>query len=273
MVSFVTVVSSLVYWTAAVSVVFAMDTSLSGSPPLSIQRGTHRRVEVFREAHAKRPDDDDSDDSTPDSIYRCTVFGTTDTPEYPWCPEGKDIDRCTVRGTTDTPMYPWCPDGVGEENDDSTDDYAPNDDAIGDDRHDYDETKDCAAIAKGSASTADWEHSRYQIDLALEIDGDVAETLSRLEVFLQEYIATDLAGCNDNKDRGVEIQNVVFDVSEDTKSGMFQFISVDIVVCRQSYLTFIAVRHCNVQNPTVMTAPTQMFLRTFTMVTKRMIVW
>jgi hypothetical protein len=237
MVSFV--ISSLLYWMAAVSVVFAQDASLSGTPPLSIPRGTRRRAEVYRLIRVKHSDDDDSDDSTPDVIYRCTVYGTTDTPEYPWCPEGGDIDRCTVRGSTDTPFYPWCPEGVGEENDDSTDDYAPDGD-IGDDKYDYDDTKDCPAIAEGSATTADWEHSRYQIDLALEIDGDVADTLARLEVFLQEYIATDLAGCNDNKERGVEIQNVVFDVVEDTKSGTFKDIPVDAlpVVCRQSVSQF-----------------------------------
>lgn len=229
---------SLPFWTVAVTLVCAQAASLSASPPLSIQRGTRRVVEVYREIHTKGPDDDDSDDSTPDTAYRCTVYGTTTTPEYPWCPEGGDSGRCTVRGTTDTPIYPWCPEGVGEESDDATDDYAPDGD-IGDDEYDYDGSKDCAAIAEGTASTDEWEYSRYQIDLALEIDGDVAETLARLETFLQEYIATDLAGCNDGKDRGVDIQNVLFDVVEDKKSGMLGVTSVDISFLYTSFLTLL----------------------------------
>ena len=219
MVSFVII--SLLCWRA--SFVFAHEVVFT--------RGT-RRATSYRETHTKPGDDEDSDG------YRCTVYGTTDNPKYPWCPIGGDSGRCTVRGTTDTPLYPWCPEGVGEE--DSTDDYAP-DGEIGDDKYEYDDSKDCVAISDGSASTTDLEHSLYQIDLALEIDGDVTATLARLEDFLQEYIATDLAGCNDNQDRGVEIQNVVFDIVEDTKSGMFdcELIFLDGLVCK--HISFLHI--------------------------------
>jgi hypothetical protein len=154
--------------------------------------------------------DDNDDTSTPDATFRCTIRGTTDTPMYPWCPQGAENDNDDDEEDAELD---------DEEDSELDDDYAG---ISGDDQIDYDGTKDCPSIATGTASTtaSDYSMMTYQIDLALEIDGDVAETLARLEDFLQEYIATDLAGCNDAKDRGVEIQNVVFDVVEDTDSGM-----------------------------------------------------
>ena len=48
-------------------------------------------------------------------------------------------------------------------------------------------------------------------------------TLHRLQVFLQTYIAADLAGCGDvTIDTGdADVQNVVFEIVEDTSSGTF----------------------------------------------------
>jgi hypothetical protein len=104
------------------------------------------------------------------------------------------------------------------------DDYG-SDNSMIDDTVSYD--KDCTAIASGSPiSTEEYDHQvTYQIDLALEIDGDVTETLARLEEFLQMHIATDLAGCNKNDGTSaspkVDIQYVLFDVEEDSESSKY----------------------------------------------------
>lgn len=111
-------------------------------------------------------------------------------------------------------------DDDGNEDDDAADDdYASN--HAGDDVISYD--KDCEAIRLGSnISTNEYVYQlSYQIDLALEIDGDIVETLARLEEFLQMNIATDLAGCNPDSvvSSEVDLQYVLFDVAEDTQSS------------------------------------------------------
>ena len=110
-------------------------------------------------------------------------------------------------------------DDVLDDDEAADDDYASDD--AGDDAISYD--KDCEAIRLGSNISAN-EYAyqlSYQIDLALEIDGDIAETLARLEEFLQMNIATDLAGCNPDSivSSDVDLQYVSFDVAEDTKSS------------------------------------------------------
>jgi hypothetical protein len=134
-------------------------------------------------------------------------------------------------------------DDDGDENDDGTDDNSTEDaDAGGDDEGDDNEAvanddygsghggddiipydKDCEAIRSGSEiSATEYVHLlTYQIDLALEIDGDIGDTLARLEKFLQMNIATDLAGCNLDSTvaTDVDLQYVLFDVSEDTESS------------------------------------------------------
>lgn len=112
-------------------------------------------------------------------------------------------------------------DDVDDIEDDAAvdDDYGSN--HAGDDVISYD--KDCEAIRLGfniSANEYVYQLS-YQIDLALEIDGDIVETLARLEEFLQMNIATDLAGCNPNSvvSSEVDLQYVLFDVTEDTESS------------------------------------------------------
>jgi hypothetical protein len=105
-----------------------------------------------------------------------------------------------------------------------TDDYASH--PAGDDMISYD--IDCDAIALGTpiSNTSLYDYQLiYQIDLALEIDGNTAETLQRLEDFLQSIIATDLTGCNGDDGTtnatAVHLQYVLFDVAEDTVSGMY----------------------------------------------------
>lgn len=180
-------------------------------------------------------DDDDDDAHGNDDL---TDDDTTD--DHP-IPTADEIFRCTERGSTGTPIYPLCPEGFPEGGDDddegdddddddvgvgddvvmADDDYASHD--ISDDAISYD--KDCEAIRSGSEiSASEYMHQlTYQIDLALEIDGDIEETLARLEDFLQMNIATDLAGCNANtgstNHSDVDLQYVLFDVSEDTESS------------------------------------------------------
>ena len=122
-----------------------------------------------------------------------------------------------MRGTTDSPRYPWCPLHHDDDDEDQTPD---NDDEI------YVEpevsAKDCLAIADGSALTDSYEVESYLVDFSLEIDGDTAETLARIEAFLQEYVATDLAGCNSDyspKTGSADVQNVMIDIMQDTYSG------------------------------------------------------
>lgn len=112
--------------------------------------------------------------------------------------DGSDVTtlgsfRCTERGTTDSPRYPWCPE---------------------------DNEKNCAAIAQGLAAGGD-ETETYLVDFALEIDGDVTTTLARVEAFLQEHVATDLAGCGHYSfyTGKADIQSVTFEVVEDSESG------------------------------------------------------
>ena len=157
-------------------------------------------------------DDDQNDDDSTD--------------DHP-SPTADEIFRCTERGSVGTPIYPFCPEGFPEGDDDDTadDDDAADDDyaspLAGDDAISYD--KDCEAIRSGSEISAnEYVHQlTYQIDLSLEIDGDIAETLTRLEEFLQMNIATDLAGCNPDSTitSDVDLQYVLFDVSEDTESS------------------------------------------------------
>ncbi len=143
-----------------------------------------------------------------------------DTDDHP-IPTADIIYRCTERGTTNTPIYPFCPEGFPDKDDDEDvdDDYGNGD--MGDDTISYD--KDCEAVRLGSEISATEYVYRltYQIDLALEIDGDVAETLARLEEFLQMNIATDLTGCNPDSAVSVDVdlQHVLFDVAEDTESS------------------------------------------------------
>jgi hypothetical protein len=158
--------------------------------------------------------DDDSDDDNTD--------------DHP-VPTADEVFRCTERGSTGTPIYPFCPEGFPEGTDDNTadDDDAADDDyashQTGDDVISYD--KDCEAISSGSEISAnEYVHKlTYQIDLALEIDGDIADTLNRLEEFLQMNIATDLTGCNPDSTvtSDVDLQYVLFDVSEDTESSEY----------------------------------------------------
>lgn len=102
---------------------------------------------------------------------------------------------CTVRGTTDNPSYPWCPESFG-------DDYF------------Y-----CQDVANGVGPT-DSEDETYRIDFALEITGDVVDTLERIEEFLQTHVAAALAGCNGGAIRiHSTIDNIVFSVQEDHESG------------------------------------------------------
>ena len=164
-------------------------------------------------------DDDDDEDDNSDTDDQAT-------------PTADEIFRCTERGSTGTPIYPLCPEGFpeGDDSDDAAtvedddedaadDDYAST--TAGDDAISYD--KDCEAIRSGSEISAnEYVHKlTYQIDLALEIDGDIAETLARLEEFLQTNIATDLTGCNPDSAvaSDVDLQYVLFDVIEDTKSS------------------------------------------------------
>jgi hypothetical protein len=76
----------------------------------------------------------------------------------------------------------------------------------------------CDAIAAGTASTADLEVVNFSVDFLVVIDEDVEETLERMEQFLQQSIATGLAGCIDTRRRlqdAATIVNVKFDVEED----------------------------------------------------------
>jgi hypothetical protein len=82
----------------------------------------------------------------------------------------------------------------------------------------------CDAIAAGIAST-DLDVVNFSIDFLVVITGNVEETLQRIEQFLQQNVATALAGCADT-DTGRRLQadanivNVKFDVEEDAvKSG------------------------------------------------------
>ena len=105
---------------------------------------------------------------------------------------------CTVRGSTNNPTYPWCPEDM---------DIYPD--------------QDCYDIANGDGPT-DGSVAQFRVDFALEIDGDVVETLERIEDYLQRELATDLAGCGgEDDDENNVIDNVIFDVVEDTDSGRF----------------------------------------------------
>jgi hypothetical protein len=116
-------------------------------------------------------------------------------------------------------------DGMDVDDDSIEDDHTADDDYAsihaGDDVISYD--KDCEAIRLGyNISANEYIYQlTYQIDLALEIDGDIDETLTRLEEFLQANIATDLAGCNPNSVAlsEVNLQYVLFGVAEDTASS------------------------------------------------------
>ena len=162
-------------------------------------------------------DEVDSDDDDDDEVKEGDDDDTDDHP----IPTADIVYRCTERGTTNTPIYPFCPEGFPDRDDDEDidDDYGSGD--MGDDAVSYD--KDCEAVRSGSEISAnDYVYQlTYQIDLALEIDGDVAETLARLEEFLQMNIATDLTGCNSDSAVSVDVdlQHVLFDVEEDTESS------------------------------------------------------
>jgi hypothetical protein len=131
--------------------------------------------------------------------------------------------RCTVKGTTDHPKYPWCPDDVGgeDEPDDKPSTGDDTSDGNQDEKTSQPQDAGCAAIADGKGPT-DADSENYVIDMALKIDGDVTETLQRIEDFLQSTVAAQLAGCDPSHKPPVDgIVNVVFDVKEDTKSGTF----------------------------------------------------
>jgi hypothetical protein len=75
----------------------------------------------------------------------------------------------------------------------------------------------CNAIAAGTAST-DFDAVNFSVDFLILVTGNVQETLVRLEQFLQQNVATVLAGCTDTRRRlqeAADIVNVKFDVEED----------------------------------------------------------
>jgi hypothetical protein len=76
----------------------------------------------------------------------------------------------------------------------------------------------CNAIAAGTAST-DFDAVNFSVDFLIVVTGNVPETLVRMEQFLQQNVATVLAGCTDTTRRrlqeAADIVNVKFDVKED----------------------------------------------------------
>jgi hypothetical protein len=77
----------------------------------------------------------------------------------------------------------------------------------------------CNAIAAGTAST-DFDAVNFSVDFLIVVTENVPETLVRMEQFLQQNVATVLAGCTDTTRRrrlqeAADIVNVKFDVKED----------------------------------------------------------
>jgi hypothetical protein len=76
----------------------------------------------------------------------------------------------------------------------------------------------CNAIAAGTAATTDLEVVNFSVDLLVVMTGNVEETLERIEQFLQQNVATVVAGCTNTRRRlqdAANIVNVKFDVEED----------------------------------------------------------
>lgn len=224
-------ISFLLILSLIISTATPVDSSLSGN---QIKLSRHRIAvndnnnRMIGTSNSSVDDDDDDDDDCDDDDCENDddVDDDDDTDDHS-VPTADVIFRCTERGSTGTPIYPLCPEGFPEGGDDDDgDDAAADDDYAsidaGDDVISYD--KDCEAIRSGTEISAnEYVHQlTYQIDLALEIDGDIAETLSRLEEFLQMNIAADLTGCNPNSTvaADVDLQYVLFNVSEDTESSM-----------------------------------------------------
>jgi hypothetical protein len=75
----------------------------------------------------------------------------------------------------------------------------------------------CEAIAAGTAST-DFDAVNFSVDFLVVMTGNVDETLERMEQFLQQNVATVLAGCSVTGRRleeAADIVNVKFVVEED----------------------------------------------------------
>jgi hypothetical protein len=74
----------------------------------------------------------------------------------------------------------------------------------------------CNAIAAGTAST-DFDAVNFSVDFLILMTGNIPETLVRMEQFLQQNVATVLAGCTDTRRRlqeAADIVNVKFGVTE-----------------------------------------------------------
>lgn len=82
----------------------------------------------------------------------------------------------------------------------------------------------CRGIAEGTART-DSDAVNFSVGFLVVIDGDKEDTLERLERFLQENVATAMAGCSSLERRlqeTADIVNVMFNVEEDAgQSGTF----------------------------------------------------
>jgi hypothetical protein len=75
----------------------------------------------------------------------------------------------------------------------------------------------CNAIAAGTATT-NFDAVNFSVDFLILITGNVPETLVRMEQFLQQNVATVVAGCTDTRRRlqeAADIVNVKFDVEKD----------------------------------------------------------
>lgn len=147
-----------------------------------MSKGKMGKGKKGKKGHHVYPTDDDSRDLDVPS----TMFGKN-SGQSGYYENNDVVVKCTVKGTTERPRYPWCP-----------------------------ETVDCAAIAEGTAATAFYDVESYSVDFTVEIDGDVSATLHRIVVFLQQYVATDLAGCNSYYHGPGNIDNVVFEVASDS---------------------------------------------------------
>jgi hypothetical protein len=139
---------------------------------------------------------------------------------------GSGTFRCTVVGTTDYPAYPWCPDNVVGpppvviDPKPADDDYYNSDD--GDDND----------SGTSTAPTYDGVQN-YLVDMALIIDGDVADTLGRMEYYFNDDLAAFLTGHHSTRPYtgSYQIDRADFFVSQDTTSRMYLLLFCLVVAC------------------------------------------
>ena len=155
------------------------------------------------------------------------------TTKYPYCPEltpspspEDDVANVLPPGLTPTDSQ----EADGETPTDSIDGGVETPTDSQDDA-DVDEPTDgsnglsrCDAIGEGIAGT-DYPMAQYKVDFTLKITRSKEGVIERFENFLQRDVAPELAGCpslGSAQGESSSIQNVVFDVQDDTFEGMSQ---------------------------------------------------